>query len=226
MDVNAIRSFYSFMGSHTMQKIWRTFLDMRGQLFSYQRPFKFHMYDIYSFIKPDSHWEIDTKKRLRKCKHILLALDEFQENLSQKDYMEQVFRFVNVHLQKVIPDKTFPIWVLSVNEPPMNTTNCFQPILTRTTDHPCNDALKHLFRSEPPKFADRIHFLDNTDLTLPQFDLNQADIFANIALRLYVIVGKGVSDWRHMGQSGKVDGLHRNGTVEPNFELVPYEGWD
>ena len=213
------------MGSDTMQTIWRAFMDMRGQLFPYQRPFKFHYYDIYSFIKPDEHWEDDTKRRLRKCKHILLSLDEFKQPLSQQEYQEQLVRFVNVHLQNVIPDKTFPIWVFSVNEPPMNTTNCFSPTLPRTTDHPCNDVLKDLFAPDSKAFDERIHFLDNTDLSLPHLDTNQADILANIALRVYVIVGKGVSVWRHMGQSGKIDGLHKNGTVEPNFELIPYEGW-
>ena len=198
---------------------------MRGQLFAHQRPFKFHFYDIYSFTKPDEHWEVDTKRRLRRCKHILLALDDFQQPLSRLEYKIQVVRFVNYHLQNVIPDKTFPIWVLTHNEPPMNTTNCFDSVLPRTTDHPCNDVLKELFYSQAKVFDDRIHFLDNTDLSLPQFDGNEADVLASIALRMYVIVGKGVSVWRHMGQSGKEDGLHRNGTVEPNFELVPYDGW-
>ncbi|GKY94590.1 hypothetical protein MPSEU_000424500 [Mayamaea pseudoterrestris] len=214
-----------FMGGQTMQKIWRAFLDMRGQLFAYQRPFKFHYYDIHSFTSPDAHWDDDTRRRLRKCKHILLSLDDFNQMLSRQEYAKQVTRFVNVHLQNVMPDKSFPIWVFSVNEPPMIATNCFHPTLPRTTDHPCNDVLKELFRPEADTFHERIHFLDNTDLSLPQFETNQEDVFANIALRVFVVVGKGVSVWRHMGQSGKENGLHRNGSVEPNFELVPYDGW-
>lgn len=204
--------------------IWHAFMDIRKHLFSHQRPFKFHYYDIYSFTKPDAHWDDDRRRRLRKCKHILLALDEFSTPISQQQYKDQVVEFANVHLQNVIPDKTFPIWVFSVSEPAMNTTNYYDPILPRTTDHPCNDILKVLFRSNV--FDERIHFLDNTDLSLPQFEeSNVGAVLANIALRIFVIVGKGVGDWRHMGQQGLIDGLHRNGTVEPNFALIPYEGW-
>jgi hypothetical protein len=67
--------------------------------------------------------------------------------------------------------------------------------------------------------------MDNTDLTLPQFDENRADVIAVIAFRLFAVVGKGVSDWRAVGQKGYVKGLQRNGTVQPNPVLEPYEGW-
>jgi len=49
------------------------------------------------------------------------------------------------------------------------------------------------------------------------------DLMGMIALRTYVIVGKQVEEWRSHGQVGKIDGLHRNGTIEPNFDLLPYK---
>lgn len=210
----------SFLGSQTMSDIRDAFLQIRPQLFSGQRPFKFHYYNISTFVHPDREWPEDRKKSFRKCKHTLVAVDETTEPVSQSVYMTQVRTFVH-HLLTLSHDPTFPIWFFSVNEPAMTASNCHSPNPARTTNHPCNDALKGLMNDFPPQ----VHFLDNTDLVSPQFDANRDDIIAVIALRIYVLVGKGVSDWRAIGQKGLIDGLHRNGTVEPNFELVPYEGW-
>jgi hypothetical protein len=111
----------------------------------------------------------------------------------------------------------------------MRATNCHPPmIMPRTTDHPCNDVLKDLFihnRLTSPTLPSNVHFLDNTDVALPQFDENRADVIALIAYRIYVIVGKGVSDWRAVGQRGDIKGLYRNGTLENDPSYVPYEGW-
>jgi hypothetical protein len=216
--------FNSFMGSDSMAKIRGEFMAMRRQLFSHQRPFKFHYYNTSTFERPDRDWAISTKQRVRKCKHILVSMDDLRESISQDEYKAQVTTFL-MHLTKVINDDTFPIIMLTVNEPPMHASNCHTPSMARSTDHPCNDVLKHLFRPESKLFPDRIRLLDNTDLSLPQFDENRRDITAVIALRVYVLVGKQVADWRAMGQHGLVDGLHRNHTVEPNFALIPYDGW-
>lgn len=207
-----------------MAAIRDRFLDIRGMLFPGQRPFKFHYYNISSFIKPDKDWEIEIKRRFRKCKHVLISVDELDERLSQSEYREQVSKFLN-HIVRVMHDTTFPVWVFSVNEIPMNAGNCFNPASPRTTDHPCNTVLKELFHSGSSKFPDQVHFLDNTDLIRPRMDESIVDVLAVIALRIYVLVGRGVRFWRANGQIGKVDGLHRNGTVEPNYELVPYDGW-
>jgi hypothetical protein len=122
------------------------------------------------------------------------------------------------------PAGTFPIWLFTVNEPPMHASNCHSQFLPRTTDHPCNDVLKHLFRSGANTFPEQVHLLDNTDLSRPLFDdKSKRDLLlANIALRVFVLVGKGVANWRAKGQRGMIDGMHRGGTVEPNFELLPY----
>lgn len=205
-----------------MQEVKREFLELRAKLFPGQRPFKFHMYNIVRFVHPDSNWTLEEKQRIRKCKHILVSLDELEDNLSQAEYRQQVQTFIG-HLVKMTNDSTFPIWFFTVNEPPMKASNCHSPKVPRSTNHPCNDVLKDLFRAE--SFPNQVHLLDNTDISSPQFDENRSDILTNIALRVFVLVGKGVAEWRAMGQAGKIDGLHRNGTVEPNFELVPYEGW-
>lgn len=50
-----------------------------------------------------------------------------------------------------------------------------------------------------------------------------------VALRIFVIVGKKVKEWRMDQQEGLIDGLHRGTNVEPNFQLVAYNWtakWD
>jgi hypothetical protein len=264
-----------FVGSASMARIHEIFLELRPQLFPNQRPFKFHLYPITMFKRPGRSWSADTKTRIRKCKHVLVSIDEFASpGLSQLEYYHQVTAFLH-QATNMINDTTFPVWIFSVNESPTHPTNCFvnttaatvkddqSPIFPRTTDHPCNDVLRYIFRqrqllqkgsnidksetipmdtsSETSlAFPSRVRFLDNTDLSAVMFHdeyvqtdatisshltLARDDVLANIALRVYVIVGKMVSYWRSIGQHGLIDGLHRNDTVEPNFELVPYQGW-
>lgn len=163
--------------------------------------------------------------RFRKCKHVLVSLDEMDQQLTQDEYRQQATTFLN-HLVKLLNDVTFPIWMFTLLEPPQHTANCRNPKMPRTSDHPCNDVLLDLFRPDQKQFPEQVHLLDNTDLTLPRFDeCNHVDVLTVIALRAYVFVGKQVAAWRKVGQKGLVDGLHRNGTVEPNFELVPYTAW-
>jgi hypothetical protein len=214
-----------FWGSKTMYNIREKFLAIRKQLTPSQRPFKFHYYNVSDLIYPDKHWSQSSKEMCRKCKHILVSVDEFEVPVSQMDYEKQMTTHIG-HLQALLNDTTFPIWIFSVNEPPMQASNCHSPKLLRTTDHPCNDVLKRMFRAGEEVFPEQVHFMDNTDLVQPQFDQNRDDVLSNIAMRIFVAVGRGVSVWRAMGQSGKIDGLHRNGTVEPNFKLVPYDGWN
>jgi hypothetical protein len=213
-----------------MSLVWTAFLDLRRYIFPGQRPFKFHYYNASSFVRPDRDWNEETKKRLRKCKHMLVSIDEPIEPVSQSEYIDLIRTFAGHMVRVLHQDSTFPIWFLSVSEPPMRATNCHPPmILPRTTDHPCNDVLKGLFihdeSSRTPVFPPNVHFLDNTDLSLPQFDENRADIIALIAYRIYVVVGKGVADWRAVGQRGDVKGLYRNGTLESNPSYLPYDGW-
>jgi len=188
------------------------------------RPFKFHFYNVTNLIYPDGI--LITNKTCRKCKHIILSVDELDNGpMSQTDFQHQYSTFVK-HLQKLMDDSTFPIWLLTNNEPVSIATNCHPPyVLPRTSDHPCNDVIRDLMRRGV--FERRVNLMDNADLTMPFFDdvalKHRAQINANIALRIFVLVGKGVQDWRDRGQIGKADGLHRNGTVEPNFELVPYD---
>jgi hypothetical protein len=246
-----------------MAQIHAMFLELRPHIAPAQRPFKFHWYEMTSFTNPDQGWTDENKKRLRKCKHMLVSLDDFANatSTSQTQYVQQLTTFVG-HLLHVMNDDTFPIRLLTWTTPPppptannnSNTNNynnrCQEDrFLPRTTDHPCNDVIKHLFASNKGSvaaaaaagFPERVKLLDNTDLSLPwayvslpgeqgqddQQQQQQAEdlILANIALRIFVVAGKQVADWRAVGQYGKVDGLHRNGKIEPNFELVPYTGW-
>jgi hypothetical protein len=211
-----------WVGSESAQLLRNSFMQVRPLLFKHQRPFKFHMYPIDYFEKPDRNWEEATKPRLRKCKHILVSLDELKQPVSQSEYINQVQTFIN-HLLKVMPDETFPIWMFTVFESPAEASNCLPQSLPRTSDHPCNVALKSLFQDSP--FPKRVQLLDTTELVLPQLGENKADVAAAIALRIYVFVGKKVQEWRDKGQKGTVSGLERGGKTEPNSEMVPYTGW-
>jgi hypothetical protein len=210
-----------FLGSQSMNDIHSTFLALRPHLANGQRPFKFHYYNVTDLVHPDKEWNLERKEKIRKCKHILVSVDEMANPVSQSEYRTQMTKFIG-HLLNLMNDDTFPIWIFTVNESPMLATNCFAPN-ARTSDHPCNTVLKDLFRSN--MFSERVHLLDNTDLSLPQLEENRNDVFAIIALRVFVVVGKQVAEWRAVGQRGLIDGLHRNGSIEPNFKLLPYEGW-
>lgn len=212
-----------WIGSESATMLHSTFLQLRSQVSDSQRPFKFHLYDAKSFQSPDMTWTKVTKTRFRKCKHILVSMDQVLAPLTQSHYVEHVTKFVN-HLLKAFPDNTFPIWIFSVMESPTNPTNCLPPTtLPRTSHHPCNTALKELFRTSP--FPERVRFLDSSDITLPQLDQNLPDVAAAIALRIFVFVGKQVAEWRAKGQIGTVEGLKRGDVQEPNFKLVPYTDW-
>ena len=154
---------------------------------------------------------------------MVVSIDELGI-MSQVDFRSQLVTFVR-HLLQVMNDDTFPIWITTINESPMATKTCHSASLPSTSDHPCNDVIKSMFEANNPTFPSRVHLLDNTDVSNPREPSSYNDVLAIIALRVYVVVGKGVSEWRAMGQAGKIDGLHRNGTVEPNFDLIPYEGW-
>ena len=216
-----------FFGNQTMGDIRSSFLDIRPQIFKGQRPFKFHFYSIASFERPDLYWDLDKKQRIRKCKHILINVEEFPEPLAQKVYEEKIINLIG-HVLRLMNDETFPIRVFTWAESPIGTQNCHSPYLPWSNDHPCNNVLRKLFDTNNPAFPPRVKLLDNSDLTMPDLEntkLMRPYLLAAIALRVFVFVGEQVKIWREAGQMGKVDGLHRNGGVEPNFELVPYEGW-
>jgi hypothetical protein len=250
-----------FWGGTIMHRIRTIFLHEKNILSKGQRPFKFHYYNITTRFQPqpDVDWSTEDKERCRKCKHIFLSIDDIIINRnddnsdtlsSQVEFEAQLVKFI-LHLQQLMNDPTFPIWILTTTVPTNGPTTssrhrnnnraCHeQRKYPHTTDHPCNDVLKALFRpnqqgqlsSSRLLFQPRVHLMDNTDLTLPfrLYDDDNDDnnsmqdlLLANIALRIFVAVGKGVADWRQNGQQGLIDGLHRNGTVEPNFVLVPYD---
>jgi hypothetical protein len=211
-----------------MGEIRESFMALRPQIFKNQRPFKFHFYDIANLQQPDMYWTDDNRRRLRKCKHLLVNLEEFVKPLSQRDYEDQLVNFIG-HLLRVMSDDTFPIRVLTWIESPTGTRQCHSPYLPWTNDHPCHDVLHKLFDSENPVFPSRVKLMDNTDLTLPlpteAATGTRPFVLAVMALRIYVIVGEQVAAWRLAGQRGKVDGLYRNGKVEPNFAEIPYKEW-
>lgn len=212
-----------WIGSDSAELLHRSFLNLRTHVGGHQRPFKFHHYNSTSFSSPDAGWSEATKKKFRKCKHILISMDPVKTPLTQEEYTKQVKNFIG-HLLKAFPDETFPIWMFTVLESPINPTNCLRPFLPRTSDHPCNTALQDLFQNSP--FPARVRFLDNTDVTLPQLGDSHRDVSTAIALRIFVFVGKQVEAWRAKGQVGNIKGLQRGDHLEPNFELVPYLDWD
>lgn len=209
-----------FVGSDSAAAIREAFLSVRQELFPNQRPFKFHYYNVTSLEKPDYHWDAATKSRFRKCKTILVSIDELEDApLTQAQYKRQVKSFLS-HTVKAIPDSTFPIWLITVNESPMAaSTMCVALIPTK--NHPCNDALNELWREG--SFPPRVKLLDTRDVLGPQFGENQNDLIAVIAMRIYTLVGQQVAEWRKAKQVGRMDGLHRNNVVEPNPKEVPYD---
>lgn len=211
-----------WIGSESAALLHASFRQLRPLVDGHQRPFKFHLYDSKSFNSPDESWEKDTKERFRKCKHILISMDEVKTPTTQTEYIEQVSIFIT-HLLKAFPDDTFPIWMFTVMESPTKPTNCLNPSLARSSDHSCNTALKELFQNSP--FPERVRLLDSTEITLPQLGENPKDVATAIALRIFVFVGKQVAEWRAKGQVGGVKGLQRGDHLEPNFDLVAYTAW-
>lgn len=226
------QGFYSFsdlgnyelvcwIGSKSAESIWEAFKTLRPQIFPHQRPFKFHYRKMSSFVTPDAAWGEDT--RFRKCKHILISLDEPDEPLSQLEYTKQVNTFIKHLLNAFNEEHTFPalIWMFTVNESAIGTKNCHSAYLKKSTNHPCNDALNEIFLNN--NFPERVRLLDNTDLSSPMRGTLTNEVFAAIALRIYVVVGKQVKVWRDAGISGGVNGVTTNGVTKPNFKLVRYD---
>ena len=174
------------------------------------------------FQKPDQGWATESKLKFRKCKNIIVSVDELKNALSQDEYKQQVSTFLK-HLVKMFDDDTFPIWMLTVNLPsvPNATSMCTGP-KRRTNHHPCNDALFDLFGAGKA-FPDRVRLLDNTDLTDPLLDEGLQDSVAVIAMRIFAIAGQQVHTWRQSNQRGTVEGLIRNGTLEPNIVFTVYD---
>lgn len=217
-----------FMGSPSMGRLRQAFLDLRPKVEASQRPFKFHFFPTPAFERPDRDWPETEKERLRKCKHILFGLDEYERPISQADFRERLVTFVH-HLVKVEDDPTFYVWILSVNVPASTaatTSYCHSPASPQTLAHPCNTVIRDLFANRV--WPDQVHFLDNTDVTDALWDEDKAEAWALavIALRVFVLLGRDVAVWRTSGQIGHENGLHRNGTVEPNQPLIPYNAWN
>lgn len=155
-----------WVGCASAASVHEAFLSARPALFRNQRPFKFHYYNVTSFKKPDQYWDESAKRRFRKCKTIILSVDQLDLPVTQTEYKSQVKTFVG-HLLKAVTDETFPIWIVTVNEPPMAVSSmCSSPAAWSGT-HPCNDALFALFAESV--FPSRVKLMDMTDLVDPQF---------------------------------------------------------
>ena len=217
-----------WVGNSTAWSMREAFLSLKDPRFPNQRKFKFHFYSTWSFRRPDVEWD---RARFRKCKILLITMDELllvdPPILTQEDYRTQVLHFLQ-QLVQAFPDETFPIWMLTVNEPPMNAAKsgmCASSSSTtaRSSIHPCNDVLFDIFgNAEKNNLPPRVRLMDNTPIVHPQFDQNRQDIVAAIAMRIYIIVANQVSSWRKANQKGIKEGLMRNGTLEPNEDLVPF----
>ncbi len=221
-----------FFGSQSASDIRQSFLELRPLLFPNQRPFKFHYYDVNNLVDPDQTWSDSTKSTFRKCKHIMVSIDEPKQPISQSEYKNQIMMLIK-HLTVAFDDETFPIWIYTTMETPMNSKNCHSPTVKRSTEHPCNVVLKELFTQNSSPFTSRVRLLDNTDLTNPQLYQNlrslennltlRKDILAVVALRTFIVVGYQVAEWRKNKQIGHIDGLTKGDKEYPNFELIPYD---
>jgi hypothetical protein len=63
-----------WIGSESAESLWGAFKEVKNFVAPTQRPFKFPLYPISSFFKPDQKWPDEQKKKFRKCKHILVSL--------------------------------------------------------------------------------------------------------------------------------------------------------
>ena len=91
-----------WVGTESARLLRERFLQIRPMIAGMQRPFKFYFYPVRYFDKPDREWELETKKRFRKCKHILVSLDEVRVDdneqyrlLSQREYANKMTTFIN-----------------------------------------------------------------------------------------------------------------------------------
>jgi hypothetical protein len=190
-----------------------TFLSMRAQVASSQRPFKFHYNRLTDLSNPET--SMTEKRTNRKCKQTWVMLDDTDNpamEVSQDDYRKQVISFLK-SLAGCMHDETWSVWMFTVQT--NSTKMCHSPTLPRTNHHPCNDVLFDIFDEQ--KFNDtglpaNVRLVDNTDIT--NAAVNAADVSATIAMRVFTLIGKQVDTWRAVGQIGKVDGLHRGSKLE------------
>mmetsp|Transcript_7936 Transcript_7936/g.13139 ORF Transcript_7936/g.13139 Transcript_7936/m.13139 type:complete len:481 (+) Transcript_7936:133-1575(+) len=208
-----------WVGSDSAATMWESFKSLRPSIAKHQKPFKFHYYPIDNFVQPDRDWDTENKLKFRKCKMIIISVDELRDPISQGEYKEQVATFLN-HMVKMFDDDSFPIWMYTANLPPASSAEMCSSPKKRTQHHPCNDVLFDLFAAKP--FPDRVQLLDNTDLTDPLIDEGLQDAFAIMAMRTFAICGDQVKKWRRSNQKGKKDGLERKGVLEPNVDYDVY----
>jgi hypothetical protein len=184
-----------------MGEIRISFLDIRPQIFRGQRPFKFHFYGMADLRQPDRYWDLDKKQRIRKCKHILINFEEFEEAITQKAYKDQIVNLVG-HVLRLMDDDTFPVRIFTWTESPIGSRHCHSPFLPWSNDHPCNDVLRKLFHPSNSAFPSRVKLLDNSDLTLPYLNRDgtssvtksmRSFVIAAIALRVFVLTGDQVA---------------------------------
>lgn len=195
-----------------------SFLSIRPQVASSQRPFKFHYNRLTDLANPET--SMTEKRTNRKCKQSWIMLDDSDEDtaatmqVSQADYRKYVINFLK-GMSSCMYDETWSIWMFTVNT--NSTKMCHSPTLPRTHHHPCNDALFDIFDEKnfnETGLTRNVRLVDNTDITNAATDFKSADVSATIAMRIFALIGTQVDKWRAAGQIGKVDGLHRGSVVE------------
>jgi hypothetical protein len=195
-----------WVGTDTAAIARETFLSLRGQLSSGQRPFKFHYQKITDLSDPEN--SMNEKKMSRKCKQTWVMMDEM-EGVSQAEYKKQVVNFLQ-GIAKCMHDETWSIWMFTVNT--NSEKACHSATSKKTHHHPCNDALFEIF--EENILPSNVRLVDNTDVSNAQMGENSQDVAATIAMRIAALIGKQVDTWRAAGQIGKVTGLHRGKKLE------------
>ena len=168
--------------------------------------------------------------------------------LSASEFQQQVAAFM-LHLIKAFPDPAFPIYMVLTHllETPLQaqyeTHHCHggsiaaSSVPLHSLDHPCHVVLRNMFTQPikadlfPTADQGRIRLLDNTDFSQALVGTvgtlghpRPLDVLGILGMRIYVLLGKQVQEWRKQDQIGLLDGWHRNKTMmwtEKN--LVAYE---
>jgi hypothetical protein len=210
-----------WVGSTSASLIRASFLSLRNQIDKSKRQLKFPYIPFDDFDNAESGWE-DFQKNLEKCKIVIVSIDEIVDDISQADYKKQV-EGILYQISKSMDDDSYPVWLMTVNSPPMSSTSskmCHSPSRF-THNHPCNDAIFELFdKSRRNGFPSQIKLMDNTDLRDPQFGANLKDLYAVISMRVFSLISAEVKGWRRRNQTATKERFLQNVTSNQIFFKV------
>lgn len=165
-----------------------------------------------------------------------------EEQQQQQHQKEEVQTFIRHLLNAFDEEHTFPalIWFFTNNHTNDNTVlyEIFdQPSSSSHGEHGSSTHSHSFYRTSSLFPPDRVRLLDNTDISSPIYNYHYYEesnntqtkkgmeemMYALIALRVYVLVGKQVQIWRTKGMNGGVDGWSTREGLKPNYDLVRYD---